>query len=87
MSIYVASDYAGLSGGGVEFYFGYEETLDDEWCFVVKERGVETLRLPQSKLGVKDRWAVETNLMAGIAEWLERRSPPAAQGSPSQEKP
>lgn len=72
MSYYVASDYAGLSGGAVSFYFGYEETLFDEWCFVAKEHGKETLRLPQSKLGVKDRWAVEENLMAGVAKWLER---------------
>lgn len=86
--IYVVSDYAGLSGGGVEFYFGYEETQDDEWCFVVKEHGEETLRLPQSKLGVKDRWDVQANLLAGIAEWLERRSPSAApHEQPQQEKP
>jgi hypothetical protein len=73
--IYVASDYAGLSGGGVEFYFGYEETLDDEWCFTAKQQGEETLRLPQSKLGVKDRWNVTENLLAGIVEWLERTQP------------
>lgn len=73
MTQYSASDYAGLSAGGVEFYFGYEETLDEEWCFVAKERGEETLRLPQSKLGVKDRWDVQANLLAGIGEWIERR--------------
>lgn len=72
--IYVASDYAGLSGGRFAFYFGYEETLDDEWCFVVKENGEETLRIPQSKLGCKDQWDVTANLMAGISEWLERTS-------------
>ena len=71
---YIASDYAGVAGGGVSFYFGYEETMYDEWCFVVKEHGKEILRLTQSELGVKDRFAVEENLLAGISEWLERRS-------------
>lgn len=71
-SYYSASDYAGVYGGVVAFYYGYEQTLGDEWCFVAKERGVETLRLPQSKLGCKDPWGVEENLLAGIAQWLER---------------
>jgi hypothetical protein len=69
-NFYIASDYDGVSGGRFSFYFGYEETLDDEWCFVAKEVGVEILRIPQSKLGVKDRWNVEANLLAGIARWL-----------------
>lgn len=84
MSYYVASDYAGLSGGAVSFYFGYEKTMSDEWCFVVEEHGEETMRLPQSKLGVKDRWAVEENLMAGVSKWLERKF--AASSRTSQEK-
>lgn len=70
-SYYVASDYAGVSGGGVTFYYGYEETLGEEWCFVVRESGKETMRIPQSKLGCKDRWNVVENLMAGISQWLE----------------
>lgn len=72
MTLYTASDYAGLSAGAVNFYFGYEQTMFDEWCFVAKEHGKETLRLPQSKLGVRDRWDVTENLLAGIGLWLER---------------
>lgn len=84
MSQYLASDYAGLSGGAVSFYFGYEKTMFDEWCFVATEYGEETMRVQQSKLGVKDRWNVQENLMAGISKWLERHY---AAGSPtSQEK-
>ena len=67
---YIADDYAVVAGGRFSFYFGYEETIDDEWCFVVKEIGVEILRLRQSELGVKDRWNVGENLLAGIAKWL-----------------
>ena len=30
--IYASDDYAGLEAGGLEFYFGYEVTNeDDEW--------------------------------------------------------
>jgi hypothetical protein len=68
---YIASDYAGLSGGGVSFYYGYEETHFDEWCFVAKEGEKEVLRLPQSRLGCKDRWNVTENLLAGISHWLD----------------
>lgn len=72
---YIASDYAGLHGGGVDFYYGYEHTLDGEWCFVVHENGTETMKIPASKLG-SNTFEVTENLMAGIAQWLER--PPAA---------
>jgi hypothetical protein len=70
MSVYAASDYAGISGGRFSFYFGYEETMGEEWCFVAKEGDQEIMRIPQSKLGVKDRWDVVENLMAGISKWL-----------------
>lgn len=70
MSYFIASDYSGLSGGRFSFYYGYEKTLNDEWCFVAYENNVEVLRLPSSKLG-NDQFNVEAGLMAGIAKWLE----------------
>jgi hypothetical protein len=73
-NFYIASDYAGVSGGGISFYYGYEETQFDEWCFVAREGDKEILRLPQSQLGCKDRWNVGENLLAGIGKWLERNN-------------
>lgn len=70
---FIASDYAGVSGGGIGFYYGYEETEGDEWCFIAKEGDKELLRLPAETLGVKDKWDVTECLLAGIGKWLELR--------------
>ena len=70
MSYFVASDYAGLSGGRFSFYYGYEKTIDDEWCFVVSENDQEVARWPASILG-NPQFNVEAGLMAGISKWLE----------------
>ena len=76
---YIASDYAGMTGGGVSFYFGYEETTaEEEWCFVAREEGKEPFCVPQSQLEVKDRWDVAANLLAGIGKWLDQRHPAAS---------
>ena len=68
---YTASDYASVCGGKTSFYFGYEETLGDEWCFVAKVDGKETIRIPQSKLGVGGGSDMSDFLLAGISLWLE----------------
>ena len=48
-----------------------QDTCEDcatEWCFVAKLGG-ETVRIPQSKLGVDDKWDCQRNLLMGIG-WI-----------------
>jgi len=41
-----SDDYAVLLSGSFQFYYGYEDVdQDDNWCFTVKENGVETFRI------------------------------------------
>ena len=66
----IASDYAVCRFAGYFFYFGYEETIDDEWAFVVKKSGKEIGRIKGSKLG----WADDCDdcgeiLLRGIARF------------------
>lgn len=67
----IASDYATCSGGRTDFYFGYERTVGDEWAFTASKNGVEWLRLPQSKLGVREGSDMAEFLLAGISLWLQ----------------
>ncbi len=69
-----ASDYAILESADLWFYYGYEEELDDEWCFVVKKndhRGEEIFRLKTSELGGDSNGCPEVYLLRGIGKWLE----------------
>lgn len=68
---YIASDYASVEGGGLFFYYGYEETLDEEWLFVVKKANETIFFLPASELGVKNTFEVVECLLAGISKWLD----------------
>ena len=69
-NFYSASDYAGLRFEGGSFYYGYEHTQNDEWCFVAKLDGVEKqIEVPFSKLGAKDQWNCVECLMIGIG-WV-----------------
>lgn len=72
---YVASDYAGLHSKNVSFYFGYEATLNDEWCFSAKVKGRDEELIPQSKLGVSRGSDMSEFLLAGIALWLNDNFP------------
>lgn len=75
MKFYIASDYAGVSGGKFSFYFGYEITDDanDEWCFQAKDLNVEIMRIPHSQLkGNPSVYECHECLLAGIAMWLEK---------------
>lgn len=78
--VYSASDYAGLSVGDRQFYYGYEERTSDaddaEWCFVYRRAGREYIRIPASQLTNRpgDRWECERMLLLGIAHWLELSS-------------
>lgn len=69
----IASDYATCSGGGTEFYFGYERTVGDEWAFTATVDGKEVMRIPQSKLGVRSASDMGEFLLAGISLWLQAR--------------
>lgn len=80
---YIASDYAGVVGGKHSFYYGYEEVAGgrygEEWCFVAKTDGAETLRVPASKLvGKPEPFECAECLLAGIAMWLRRNTDAAA---------
>lgn len=84
-STYEASDYAGLSAKNANFYYGYEKTYcktcdkfmehpndceehDTECCFVATFDDKD-IKIPFSKLGGKDEWACQKNLLIGIG-WI-----------------
>lgn len=64
----IASDYAVLSTKNASFYFGYEKTIGDEWCFEAKFNGV-IITIPFSRLKAKDMFDVVDCLMVGIG-WI-----------------
>jgi len=83
----VSDDYATLTVGKLEFYFGYERTYcpkcgkdnleceheSSEWCFTAKRAGKELMRIPQSKLVDEDSWPeMATALLAGIGKFLAK---------------
>jgi len=91
---YAAGDYAGLSGGGFSFYYGYEETKDDDWAFVMRKDDVdgpkELVRFSATELGVRNGDDPTEGLLAGIAralDFLYRKPsppPPCRVNSPTQ---
>ena len=80
---YISSDYAGLKVGEYHFYYGYEEPEhpypknyegDDwdegDWCFVVKKKNKEIMRIPSRELG--DQFEVAECLLEGVAIFLKK---------------
>jgi len=65
---YESSDYAGLVCKNAKFYYGHEETDGDEWCFTAKFNG-QKIKIPSSKLNVKDPWNCGECLLMGIG-WV-----------------
>lgn len=69
---YIAGDYAGLSAGDLEFYYGYEfgKTEDGEelWGFRAKKNGKVILEIPSED--VPDRFEVVERLLDGMAKYL-----------------
>lgn len=73
---YYSDDYAGLTSGNLQFYYGYEveDPESQDWCFQVKKDGKEIFRMSRSKI----RQSVESDqldgprdyLIAGIGLWL-----------------
>jgi hypothetical protein len=74
VNVYSSDDYCGMSNGTFSFYYGYEETDEnEEWCFVAKEHGVEVFRLPAPELWHDGSDNMLTHLVAGIGQWLQTR--------------
>lgn len=65
--IYHSDDYAGLECDEAKFYYGYEETENDEWCFTAKINGIEKIKIPFSQLNANDSFDCRECLLFGIA--------------------
>lgn len=88
IDVYAKSDYAGLRVGGIEFYFGYEDTFceehgticcvdycdESEWAFVVKRGSDELMRIPKSKLHPIVGEEMMFYLLAGIGHYLKQKA-------------
>jgi hypothetical protein len=81
----VASDYAYLDAGPVNFYYGYEFNRDADgaevWGFEYKLSGESVLRLSFPELaaevrGTNDQGETLDCLLAGIGVVLARGAPP-----------
>lgn len=69
---YWSDDYAGLEANGIRFYYGYEVTLEDEWCFEMSKDGKVLATIPASKLGkVNNPDEPPEMLMAGIRQMID----------------
>ncbi len=68
---YYSSDYAGIEATNASFYYGYEETKNDEWCFVAEFNDTK-ITIPFSELEAKNEYEVVDCLMAGIAYILSK---------------
>lgn len=70
IDVYTSDDYAGLSLGNLHFYYGYEVTEDDEWCFTVTKGDRELFKMPMSKLHPEKDEVPFWYLVAGIGHYL-----------------
>ena len=72
-SVFSASDYAGLGTEKYAFYYGYEETdEEDNWCFTTSEQesGKEIVRYSSVELGVVGEYP-EIALLHGIGKFIQ----------------
>ncbi len=68
----LSDDYAHLSAGGAEFYYGYESTdSNGEWCFYAKIDGEPVLQVPKSILSGRDLGDPVEYLLVGIGRVLD----------------
>jgi hypothetical protein len=74
LDLVCSDDYAILDSGRYYFYYGYEEEIDDEWCFVVKENNKILLKITTSEIERKiDGFRLNSTqdyLLSGIGIWL-----------------
>jgi hypothetical protein len=69
---YSSSDYAGLEGGDMAFYYGYEKTNEaGEWLFVARQKGKVVMQYTADDLDETDHTECTDVLLAGIAKYFE----------------
>ena len=69
---YSAGDYAGITGGGYSFYYGYERTNgNDEWLFVVIRNGKELASWTARELKADQFDDPMSVLAKGVARFLD----------------
>lgn len=71
VELYRSGDYAGLSVGKYKFYYGYEETVGEDWAFTASVDDKEVMRIPASKLGGSGM-DMTMCLLHGIGQFLGR---------------
>ena len=68
---YQSSDYAGIDFEGGSFYYGYEQTDDeDNWCFVANTENGE-FWLSSKDMPQHNQFDVTRCLMYGIGAYME----------------
>lgn len=73
---YFSDDYAGLTSGKYKFYYGYEQTDEnDEWLFTVEENNKIVYKLSTTEIdkmaNPSDSFNYPINyLLFGIGTWL-----------------
>lgn len=69
-----SDDYAVLTSGRYEFYYGYESAVADVWHFTVKENGKEVFSMSDDEINevYPDSLGFDCAdmLLAGIGVWL-----------------
>ena len=81
---YGSDDYAALECENASFYYGYEVTENDEWCFTADFDDVH-IRVPFSKLKAKDQWDCMDCLMMGIG-WVLTKYKLTKKKAPSEDE-
>lgn len=70
--VYFSDDYAGLECSTAKFYYGYEVTENDEWCFTAKIDGIKKIKIPFSELYSDDSGDCLKCLLFGIASVIDK---------------
>ena len=72
---YHSSDYIGgdIGGhiGGMEFYYGYEVTDGEEWCFQVKQSREVIIKKTFTELGASDMFNLEDCFIRGMMLYIQ----------------
>lgn len=70
MNIEIGDDFAQVKNTNLQFYYGYEEELDGEWCFTVKKREREIYRLKMHELDSDFTNPPEHYLILGMLRFI-----------------
>jgi hypothetical protein len=72
-SAYCASDYAGMATKEYSFYYGYEQTIGEDWAFVASDKhGKELFRKAINQSAID--FDCTRGLLAGIAYFLDHQA-------------